>query len=184
MEVYRFDIRLADDYSIKRVIDIPADWSFEDFHLSILSSIDFQPSELASFYISDKDWNKKQEITLTDMGDEDNTFIMRDLRLKDLVQEKGACIVYVYDFVLMWTFNIELTDLVEARNDMEYPILMEEEGKAPQQFKDKNRYPDEISDEDQQIIEQLKQQGLNFSTGFEDDYNDEEDEYWNSLMDQ
>jgi len=187
MNIYRFSVTLPDYQDFLRVIDIPGNYSFEDLHLAILSAVDFDDSQLASFYLSDQAWNVGQEITLMDMGEDTSPLTMKDARIDAMLDQKGAHLIYVYDFILMWGFYLEVQDITEPNPEWEYPILVEEVGAPPDQYGDKGHYPDKISDEDQQLIDKLKSQGLNLGFGgghhtsdsdSEDYGTDEEDPYY------
>lgn len=186
MHIYRFRVTLSDNEEFLRVIDIPGNYSFEALHLSILSAVNFDDSQLASFYISNQQWEKEQEITLLDMGDDAAPLTMQEAQIDKMLKKKGERLIYVYDFILMWTFYLELQDVLEPNPEWEYPMLVEEQGSSPDQYGDKSHYPDEISDEDQQIIDQIKKEGLNLGmgdnpnkgSGYDDeDYGFDEDDY-------
>ena len=180
MKIYRIKLTQSDNEDLLRLIDIPGNYTFEALHLAILSALEFDDSQLASFYMSDDQWNKGQEITLLDMGDDASPLTMQEVQLDHFITKKGSKLIYVYDFILMWTFYLELQDIVEENPNWEYPMLVEEKGASPDQYGEESRYPDEISDEDQQIIDEIKKQGLNF--GYGDDYgkegNDNDDDYY------
>lgn len=178
MTVYRFKVQQSDNEELVRVIDIPDGYTLEHLHLAILSAINFNAGELASFYMSDEHWNKGQEINLVDMGEGAEAMTMADCKLNQMVSEKGDKLIYVYDFLAMWTFCLELQDKVKAQKDLEYPVLVEEHGEAPDQYGEGGSLG-ELSEEDEKFIEKLKKQGLNLggdATGGneEDDYDDDE----------
>ncbi len=175
MNIYRFKVSLKNHDDLLRVIDIPGNYTFEGLHLAILSAVNFDDSQLASFYVSDDKWEKGQEITLLDMGDDAAPLIMQDARLDKMLKKKGEHLIYVYDFILMWTFYLELHDIIEPNPEWEYPMLVEEEGPAPDQYGEKGQYPDEISEEDQKIIEQIKKQGFDFNLGDDSDEDNDDD---------
>lgn len=167
--VYRFQVTQRDDHELIRIIDINADATFEDLHLSILSSINFDNAQLASFYLSDKNWRKGEEITVVDMGGDEVMLVMSDYKLNDLLKNKGDRLIYVYDFVLLWTFKVELIEILKGNPELEYPYLIDEKGKAPDQYGDKSRYPEKLSSEDQIIIDMMKDHDMDFNIDFDDE---------------
>ena len=173
-QIYRFSVTMPDDEEFERVIDIPGDYTFEALHLAVLSAVGFDDAQLASFYLSDNAWQKGQEITLMDMGDEQAPPTMASIRLDQKLTQPESRLVYVYDFILMWTFYLELIAIAAPNPSWEYPMLVEENGPGPDQYGEQSHYPDPLSDEDQETIEQLKQQGLNL--GFSDDEPGEDDD--------
>ena len=65
--VFRF-LMLSDEVEdFKREIQIDADATFFDLHKAILASTGFQDGEMTSFFLCDDNWEKEQEITLTEM---------------------------------------------------------------------------------------------------------------------
>ncbi|TNF48122.1 MAG: hypothetical protein EP305_06240 [Bacteroidetes bacterium] len=87
--------------------------NFESFYTAIINAFRFQGEEMASFYVSNDEWDKGHEINLMDMsyGDDDvdgtpNT--MKDAIIKDFLEEPDQKFILVYDFMRMWIFLIEL----------------------------------------------------------------------------
>lgn len=173
-QIYRFSVTMPDDESFERIIDIPGDYTFEALHLAVLSAVNFDDAQLASFYISDAYWQKGEEITLMDMGDENAPATMESLKLEDKLTQPEARLVYVYDFILLWTFYLELIAIAAPNPNWEYPMLVEEAGTSPDQYGEQSHYPEALSDEDQELIEQLKQQGLNLGNDSDDSGDGEE----------
>lgn len=180
MKVIRFAIEMDGHPDVKRVIDMPANSTFEDFHLAILSSVDFDNSQLASFYLCDDEWDKKLEITLLDMESEDSDFtpVMRDTELADYVTDKGIKLIYEYDFALLWKFMIVVEDILneKGKKASDYPILVASEGDSPDQY-DAAESIMGISDEDETIIQHLEMKNHEFFTGDEDDMDEFGDMY-------
>lgn len=174
-QIYRFSVTMPDDEDFERVIDIPGNYSFEALHLATLSAVNFDDSQLASFYLSNPKWQKGQEITLVDMGDEQAPPTMASVQLDQMLTESGARLVYVYDFILMWTFYLELMAITAPDPTWEYPMLVEETGSSPDQYGEQSHYPEALSDEDQDLIDQLKQQGLNLGLGNDEPGDDQDD---------
>ena len=178
MKVIRFAVEIDGQEDVKRVIDIPAESTFEDLHNAILASVDFDNSQLASFYICDDAWEKKLEITLLDMESEDSDFtpIMRDTELADYITEKGMKLIYEYDFALLWKFNIIVEDIFNSKEKdaSVFPLLVSSEGEAPGQYDIADNFIENFSDDDSVIVQHLEKKNHEFFTG---DEADEEDEF-------
>ena len=69
--IYRFRIILDHDSEgdIFRDIEIRETDTLEDLHNSITQAFGFEGSEMASFYLSDDEWNQGEEISLFDMSE-------------------------------------------------------------------------------------------------------------------
>lgn len=155
MAVYKFRVIFEEDTDVIRDIEIRSEQTFEDFHHAILKSINFQPNELASFYMSDDAWRKGQEIALMDMSDEaddptaEKPLIMSKCELADHIDDPHQKFIYVFDFLKMWTFYCELIKIIPKEEPKAtYPRCVKSEGAAPKQFKASNLPPVDEDEED------------------------------------
>ncbi|NQY05445.1 MAG: hypothetical protein HRT68_04370 [Flavobacteriaceae bacterium] len=131
--IYRFRVILDAEEDVFRDIEIEADTCSEDFHNAISQAFGFEGGEMASFYLSDNEWNQGEEIALFDMSDGLNPVrVMCETSLDDMVNEDQARLIYVYDFFNMWTFLIELAEIAEPETGMTYPNLMFAHGVLPE----------------------------------------------------
>ncbi len=164
--IYKFRIISDENELFSRTIEISADDTFLKLHKTILKACDFQDSEMTSFFISNDDWDKEQEITLFDMGEEDTgTIPMQKAKLKDFITEKEAKIIYQFDFFGDRALFCTLTDIVEKDAKKKYPICSHSTGNAPLQ---------KMGDETEDFNEMFNETGLDD----EDDLfsNEEKDE--------
>jgi hypothetical protein len=118
MSAYKFRILLdtEKDSEIFRDILIDVNDNFENFYNAIISSFRFEGNQMASFYISNNDWDKGHEISLMDMnyGDEsidEKASVMSNANIKDFIESDNQKIILVYDFLKMWIFLIELIEI-------------------------------------------------------------------------
>lgn len=133
--VYRFRLIHEDTEDFYRDIDILSNQTFEDFHHAILESIKFDKKQLASFYISDDMWRRGQELTLMDMGTDENGTLMKDELLADHIDDPHQRYIYVYDYLDMWTFNLELIKIMpQPEPKVKYPVTFKAVGDAPLQY--------------------------------------------------
>lgn len=115
MPSYKFRVLIDTDSGTEIFRDflISSNESLEVFYDSILKAFNFKGGQMASFYKSNNDWDKGQEITLMDMGMNeggDPVFIMSQTKLSDIVTEPDQKLILVHDFMRMWCFLIELID--------------------------------------------------------------------------
>lgn len=153
--VYRFRVILDAQDDVFRDIEILEDSTLEDFHNSIVNAFGFDGNEMAAFYISDDEWNQGEEISQFDLGDElDSVRLMNETTLDSVVSKNQRKLIYVYDFLSMWTFLIELADIAEIEDGRDYPNLMFVHGQIPTEAPDKdfvaenNGFDDDDSDLD------------------------------------
>lgn len=133
--VYRFRVILDAEEDVFRDIEILQESTLEDLHNTIVQSFGFDGTEMASFYLSDEDWNQGEEISQFDMGGE--VRLMNETSLESILDEKNRKIIYVYDFLNMWTFLIELGEIAEIEEGRDYPNLMFVHGQLPDSAPDK-----------------------------------------------
>ena len=70
MKIFRFRVLIdSEDGEVFRDIDIQDNQTLEDLHNSIQLAFEFDNSQMASFYLSDEEWVKGDEITLFDMNE-------------------------------------------------------------------------------------------------------------------
>lgn len=146
MALYKFKLTFEEYEDISRVIEIKSSQTFLEFHKAILDSIGFDQKQMASFYMSNDTWKKEQEITLEDMSDdndEDSIPIptMKDSRLSMFVNDPHQKIVYVYDFLEMWTMHLELVGIeMKEKAGVKYPVCSKSVGLAPKQYDKVQRF--------------------------------------------
>ncbi|WP_130286208.1 IS1096 element passenger TnpR family protein [Aquimarina brevivitae] len=169
--IYRFRVILDTEEDVFRDIEIEEEATLEQFHNVITQSFGFDGNEVASFYASDEDWNQGEEISLFDMSDGSVPVkLMNETTINDIVTEASPKMIYVYDFLSMWTFFVELAEIAEYENGREYPNVMFVHGQLPDQAPDKefvadDSFDDDVNDEDVMNL---------------DDYDDLDfDENWN-----
>lgn len=132
--IYRFRIILDNDTEddIFRDIEIRKSDTLEDLHNAITQAFGFDGSEMASFYLSDDDWNQGEEISLFNLGDDLNTSrLMNETKLEDEFNEDKTKMIYIYDFLNIWTFFVELGEIVDEAKGSDYPNLMYVHGQIP-----------------------------------------------------
>ncbi len=154
--VYRFRVILDNDTEedIFRDLEIRETDSLEDLHNIITQSFGFDGTEVASFYISDDKWNQGEEISLFDMSEGPETIrLMNETVINDVVHEMQTKLIYIYDFLSMWTFYVELAEIVDEAEGTDYPNLMFVHGQIPEEAPDKtfeadgNDFQDEYEDD-------------------------------------
>ena len=139
--IYRFRIILDNDTEddIFRDVEIRQTDTLEDLHNAITQSFGFDGTEMASFYVSDDEWNQGEEISLFDMsGGMDSVRMMNETILEDIVDESNTKLIYVYDFLSMWTFFVELGEIVDESQGTDYPNLMYVHGQIPTEAPEKS----------------------------------------------
>jgi hypothetical protein len=132
--IYRFRIVLDTDSSedIFRDIEIRKTDNLEDLHNSITQAFGFDGTEMASFYLSDDEWQQGEEISLFDMSEgSSHVLLMNQTPIESVVSEERTKLIYIYDFLSMWTFLVELGEIVDEAQGTDYPNLLFVHGQVP-----------------------------------------------------
>ncbi|WJJ98052.1 IS1096 element passenger TnpR family protein [Algibacter luteus] len=147
--IYRFRVILDNDTEedIFRDLEIRETDTLEDLHNIITQSFGFDGTEMASFYLSNDQWDQGEEISLFDLSDDGSARLMNETSLDSVVHEAQTKLIYVYDFLSMWTFFVELAEIVEETEGHDYPNLMFVKGQVPDEAHEKSF--ETYSDEDE-----------------------------------
>lgn len=146
MHAYRFRMLLDDQEDFLRDYDILSSQTFLDFHKLIVESVELQGDELASFFVCDRNWRKKKEITLMNMQDDSQeeeedddvrnpvknkipVCEMDKVKVKDIIDDPHQRLLYEYDFLNPKYFFVELTKIVDADKTKTYPVCIKSTGK-------------------------------------------------------
>jgi len=131
--IYKFRVILDNEEDILRDIAIDENDSLEDLHNVIVNAFGFDGMEAASFYECDDEWaQSEKEYPLFDTGDVPGEIeTMADVPLSSVLYKERTKIIYVYDFLNMWSFLIELAAIEEPEAGSNYPDLLFSHGIMP-----------------------------------------------------
>ena len=150
--IYRIRIILDVKEDVLRDIEIEASATLEDLHHAITQSFGFLGNEMASFYKSDQVWQQGEELPLESMGEVVN---MRDEPLNNVFTSSQHHLIYVYDFLNLWTFFVELKELGGVLTSTSYPNLIHSEGDVPEEAPEKmfesEKQDTEIDDNEEDV---------------------------------
>lgn len=146
------------------------DDNFESFFNSITKAYGFKGDQMASFYASNENWDKGEEVSLMDVsfGEGGEQKIMASTSIRELVEEPDQKFILVYDFLKMWIFLIECIGLQEETPNS--PTLVLSVGEKP------NEDSKELDEEFQmpaEAEEQEEEDEFGFND-FEDGFSEED----------
>ena len=178
--VYKFRVILDAEEDIFRDIAILEEDTLEDLHNAIFNSFGFDGMEVASFYTCDETWNQEDEISLFDTGDViGQQKIMSDYQLSDILDKENTKIIYVYDFINMWTFLVELASVEEIETGVTYPNTLFSHGEMPDEAIENNFEADMHDDIYGEFEDDLDQDDLDMFEGDDSFENYGSEENWN-----
>ena len=115
-------------------------------HELILLSFNFSADQMASFYTVDEEWNQINEISL--MNFDESTDSMDSILIANILNSQNTKLLYIYDFMNMWTFYVELIEEAQEINNILYPRIIFSVGNVPEKAPDKKFTNEDIGKED------------------------------------
>ena len=145
--IYRMRAILDTETDVIRDFEIEATATLDELHDAVSQSFGFAGNEMASFYRSDENWAQGEELPLVDMGVGEKPLNARPL--DKILSENENRLIYVYDFLNLWTFFVELMETAEKDHLKGYPSLIFSHGEVPEIPPAKNFIAKEGSDENE-----------------------------------
>ena len=137
-EVYLIRCVLDTDEDVVRDIALLPGSDLNLVHKAILNAFDLQPGEMCSFFMSNEDWEQGEEISMMDFDPETGRNALESRVVSTCFPKIGDRMLYVYDFLKLWTFYLELVALPEPDMDKTYPRLIGKIGERPAEAPEKH----------------------------------------------
>jgi hypothetical protein len=134
MAIYRFRVSFEDYDDIMRDIDIRSNQTFEDLHNAIHSTTGYAPEKSSSFYVSNDQWIKGNEIAYLPYQKKLDAGIslMNNSKLSNYIDDPHQKFYYTYNFDRPYDFHVELVKiLLDPEKGKEYPSVFRSSGEAP-----------------------------------------------------
>jgi len=155
---YSITIYLESKEDIIRKIEIDSQNSLLELHKLIVDSFKLNKNELASFYSTNNDLELLEEIPLFSFEENNKSSIMEDTTIENILDIKSNRLIYIYDYMLMWRFLVELTD---NKGEIQKAVCIKSIGEIPEEapeviFDQSNKeesYDDSIYEEDSEYDE-------------------------------
>jgi hypothetical protein len=173
--VYKFVVLSDEDESFVREFEFLDSHSLMDFHSLIQEELEFDKSQMASFFLATDNWEKEEEFTLFDMGTGSST--MDDAVLEDVIFRKNQKLLYVFDFFNERALFIEYTGEAKEVAGREYPVCTNSKGIPPKQVvfggtARKNFTNFVVTDEEEEDVEPAEVDDLFFNSEDEENLGD------------
>jgi hypothetical protein len=188
MQVYVFRILAEEEESFLREIALSEDNTLLDFHVILTKSMKLDDKQLASFYLTNKQWEKQKEFTLMDMEvddytkerEEDDTVpidVMSNTHIGDIIEDPKQRMLYEYNFVNPALFFISLTRIEEDADNVSFPKILQSEGNIDAEQMG-------LLDDEEDAYEDLMEEGYDedelLELGFDSDNDLYDDDYYGS----
>ncbi|SDR82863.1 pRiA4b ORF-3-like protein [Polaribacter sp. KT25b] len=149
--MYKIRIILDTKEDVIRTILVDESINLEDLHTTIAASFGFEGHEMASFYRTDDEWNQGEEIPLFNMAEAGEEISMQTCFVDEVLPQENSKLIYVYDFLKMWTFYVDVVEISSEKNE-NLPQTILSFGEMPEKEPKKEfvaeKLEDEFGDED------------------------------------
>ena len=144
---YKFRVILDVEEDVFRDIIVSESINLEELHFTIAKSFGFKGQEMASFYRTDNAWEQGEEIPLFDMSEDGSSPSMQNCLMSETFKLKGDKLIYVYDFMAMWTFFVELSEISNS-TEKDLPIIALSFGNTPDEAPEKEFTSESLEEDD------------------------------------
>ncbi len=125
--ILRIRLTFLEDKNFFRDFEIHSEKTFLDFHKIIQKELNYEKEYMASFFLCDKEWERKEEITLIDIGDDLVSKMpihkMEESVIEEFLDEEGQRMSYLFDFFSDRSFYMEVSDSRDDKNDEEFNTI-------------------------------------------------------------
>ena len=129
-KIIRIHLEYKND--VIRDIAISSEKTLEDLHFEIIDSLKLDKNEMASFYMTNDEFELLQEIPLFKIDDSENSMLgMNTITVGAVFPEINSQLLYVYDFLKMWRFSI--TFIEDSENEKTENSCIKSIGEMPKE---------------------------------------------------
>ena len=143
--MYKIRVILDTKEDVIRTLLVDSNINLEKLHLTIAKSFGFKGQEMASFYRTDEEWTQGEEIPLFNMEEIGEGISMQTCILNTSLPEENDKLIYVYDFLKMWTFYVEVIEISDEKKEG-LPQIILTVGEIPTEAPEKEFVADKTED--------------------------------------
>ena len=130
IKIIRIHLEYKED--VIRDITIASKKTIEDLHFEIIDALKLDKNEMASFYMTNDEFELLQEIPLFKIDEKENSMLaMNEITVGAVFPEVNSQLLYVYDFLKMWRFSI--TFIEELDNETTENNCIKSIGEMPKE---------------------------------------------------
>jgi len=148
--MYKIRVILDVKEDVIRTVLVQKSIHLEELHTIISNAFGFEGNEMASFYRTDDEWNQGEEIPLFDMSDGGENFSMATCLLHETLPFENDKLIYVYDFLNLWTFYVDVIEISDKTTD-DLPKTILSVGEIPEKAPEKEFKAANLEDEDDEL---------------------------------
>jgi hypothetical protein len=144
--MYKIRVILDTKEDVLRTILVEDSINLERLHFIIAEAFGFEGQEIASFYKADDEWNQGEEIPLFNMEETTTSIAMQNCLLTETLPLENDKLIYVYDFLNMWTFYVDVVEILKEQKE-NLPQVILSVGKIPEEAPEKEFVADKLDDD-------------------------------------
>jgi len=129
--IYKFVVLSDENESFVREFEFLDRHTLLDFHNMLQDELEFDKSQMASFFTTTDNWEKEEEFTLFDMGVGSST--MESTVLEDIIFRKDQKLVYMFDFFNERGLLFEFVGEIKEDDSKDLPACTNSQGIPPKQ---------------------------------------------------
>lgn len=200
MAIYRFKVSFEDYDDIERDIDIKSNQTFEDLHRAIHKSTGYNAETSSSFYVSNDQWIKSEEIAYLPNQRKINNGVatMTNSKLSSFIDDPHQKFYYTYNFERPYDFHVKLIKIIlDDEAGKTYPYVSRSTGEAPKivgiglvppvaasASEDFDFLNDiDFQHEDTEELEQMNDMGINADQELHGEEDEDKDEFMDEFSD-
>jgi len=147
--IFKFRLLSSEKDDFVRDFDVNSGQTFYDLHIAIQKNCGYDPSQIASFFLCNDDWEKETEITVFELAEEPGraTLAMDNTILSDFITGLKQRLIYVFDVFNERAFFIEVVGIRDDDSTRSYPRCTLSEGSPPVQILLEEPIPEQEIDE-------------------------------------
>jgi len=150
--IYKIRVILDTKDDVFRDIEIRDKQTLFTLYKGIVSAFSLQGEELASFYESDADWAQGKEIPLENMDESGADETMSDFYIHESLPAVGSRMIFVYDYMEMWTFFVEVVSIEDKKAVLNYPLTVYRYGSMPLKAPKRNMEVINLEEDDEDLM--------------------------------
>jgi hypothetical protein len=143
--MYKIRVILDTKEDVIRTILVDDIINLESLHSIITKAFGFKGQEMASFYRTDEEWSQGEEIPLFNMAEAGEDISMQNCILNNTLPEENNKLIYVYDFLNMWTFYVDVIEISSDKKD-NLPQTILSIGEIPEEAPEKEFIAEKLDD--------------------------------------
>lgn len=144
--MYKIRVILDTKEDVLRTILVKDSINLERLHFIIAEAFGFEGQEMASFYKADDEWNQGEEIPLFNMEETTTSIAMQNCLLTETLPLENDKLIYVYDFLNMWTFYVDVVEILKEQKE-NLPQVILSVGEIPEEAPEKEFVADKLDDD-------------------------------------